>query len=74
MIGREETDNAHGSSLCTAGETVTRKYELDCVVCQFEERVEGDVEDALELVERHESIGNGQVSDHFVTLTLADDD
>lgn len=53
---------------------MTRTYELDCVACQFQERVEGDVEDALDLVEEHEAVGNGEASDHFVNLTLTADD
>lgn len=74
MIGLEETDSTNGSSPRAVDSAVTRTYELDCIACQFEERIEGDVEDALELVEEHESIGNGRRSDHFVNLTLADDD
>lgn len=74
MTGRKRTGTDNGSSARAVGTTVTRTYELECVACQFEEEVEGDVEDALELVEEHESIGEDRVSDHFVNLTLADDD
>lgn len=45
-----------------------KTYQLDCTSCSFEAVVEGDLDDAYDLIEQHESAYEDSDDDHFVDL------
>lgn len=45
-----------------------RTYRLDCTSCSFEAVVEGDLDDAYDLIEEHEEKYADREDDHFVDL------
>jgi|AntRauMinimDraft_4_1070384.scaffolds.fasta_scaffold00185_3 hypothetical protein len=51
-----------------ASNTTGRTYELDCTACSFEAVIEGDLDDAYDLIEEHEGKYEDGEQDHFVDL------
>lgn len=56
----------------TNASSVTEKtYKLDCTNCSFEAVVEGDLDDAYDLIEEHEEKYDDTGDNHFVDLETA---
>jgi hypothetical protein len=53
----------------SAGE---RTFELSCTDCSFETTVEGEVMDALDVAESHQTKQGESVTDHFVNFERRD--
>lgn len=55
-----------------ASNTTERTYYLDCTSCSFEAVVNGDLDDAYDLIEEHEEAYEDSNDDHFVDLETND--
>lgn len=51
-------------------EETTKTYQLDCTGCSFEKIVEGDLDTAYDVIDRHEDEYDGLIEDHFVDMEL----
>lgn len=55
-----------------SGSEAGKTYQLDCTGCSFERTIEGDLDQAYDLIDDHEAKYDGVDERHFVNLELID--
>ncbi|WP_232700498.1 hypothetical protein [Halobacterium wangiae] len=65
-------NNTQGTENTSNG--TERTYKLDCTACSFETVVEGDLDDAYDLIEEHEEKYETTKRNHFVDLVTKEYD